>query len=470
MKKIIILTFISLCLVQINYAQSYNRGELKVTPNGHYLQYEDGTPFFWLGDTGWELFHRLTLEEINQYLDNRHKKGFNVIQAVLLAELDGLRVPNRYGDLPLINMDPATPNEKYFRLVDSVINLAADKNMILALLPSWGDKVTLNYGGRGPVIFTPQNAYQYGFYLGKRYKSFTNIVWILGGDRPPTHDCNDWKPIWAAMARGLDEGSGKHTLKTFHPGGSVWESAVLLHNENWMDFNMTQSGHAERDQPVWKNMIRDWHMQPAKPVIDGEPNYEDLAVNPWNWKTENGYFTDYDVRKQLYRSVFAGGFGATYGQSSIWRMHNAGLFNENYTLENWDKMLDRPGAYQTGYLRMLIESRPYVNRIPDPTIIVEGQGVKNDYITSFKDSEGRYLMAYLPIGKTIKINTSSIPSKQVKAWWFNPKTAQSVFIGTKKNTQIMEFTAPTTGVGNDWVLVIDNNDLKYTAPVAKLLK
>src|SRR5690606_2233883 len=65
-------------------------GRLTVAPDGHYLQYEDGTPFFWLGDTAWELFHRLTREEIMQYFDNRKEKGFNVIQAVVLAEMDGL--------------------------------------------------------------------------------------------------------------------------------------------------------------------------------------------------------------------------------------------------------------------------------------------------------------------------------------------------------------------------------------------
>ena len=61
-------------------------GQLKVSTNGHYLVCENDSPFFWLGDTGWELFHRLTKNEIDTYLENRRKKGFNVIQAVVLAE------------------------------------------------------------------------------------------------------------------------------------------------------------------------------------------------------------------------------------------------------------------------------------------------------------------------------------------------------------------------------------------------
>jgi Protein of unknown function (DUF4038) len=55
---------------------NWKHGRLQVTRNGHYLQYEDGTPFFWLGDTGWELFHRLNKEEIEKYLENRRRKGF----------------------------------------------------------------------------------------------------------------------------------------------------------------------------------------------------------------------------------------------------------------------------------------------------------------------------------------------------------------------------------------------------------
>lgn len=56
-----------------------------------YLVNERGAPFFYLGDTAWELFHRLTREEAEQYLQDRASKGFTVIQAVALAELDGLR-------------------------------------------------------------------------------------------------------------------------------------------------------------------------------------------------------------------------------------------------------------------------------------------------------------------------------------------------------------------------------------------
>src|SRR5690554_5126346 len=88
---------------------------LKISANRRYLLTADDSPFFWLGDTAWELFHRLSIEDASVYLKDRSSKGFNVIQAVLLAELDGLDTPNAYGERPLQDNDPAQPREAYFK-------------------------------------------------------------------------------------------------------------------------------------------------------------------------------------------------------------------------------------------------------------------------------------------------------------------------------------------------------------------
>lgn len=437
-----------------------SHGLLRVTPNGHYLQYEDGAAFFWLGDTGWELFHRLTLDEIVLYLDNRKSKGFNVIQAVIIAELDGIHKGNRYGEVPLMHANPDEPNEKYFSLVDTVVALAEKRGIIMALLPAWGDKVTLKYGGTGPVIFDTESGYRYGRFLGNRYKRFNNIVWILGGDRPPQDDQDDWKPVYRNIARGIKEGSGRNYLMSFHPGGYVWESSVYLHQESWLSFNMIQSGHAERDQPVWKGIMRDWNLQPVKPVIDAEPCYEEHPVNPWNnnWKESNGFFDDYEVRKQVYRSVFAGGFGVTYGNHSIWQFYQPGEEKVSLVRRYWQDALNSPGSYEMGYLRKLIESRPFLNRIPDTAIIEKGRGIKSDYVTAFRDSLGRYMMVYLPEGKRVTLNTSFIKSKEIRAYWFEPKSGKIKSNSLLKNRKRIEFIPPSLGAGNDWVLILDNAD------------
>src|SRR5689334_10109543 len=83
------------------------QAQIKVSENGKFLETKDGKPFFWLGDTDWEMFHRLTREEIEEFISIRSEQGYNVLQAVALAEFNGIREANRYGDWPLNNEDPA---------------------------------------------------------------------------------------------------------------------------------------------------------------------------------------------------------------------------------------------------------------------------------------------------------------------------------------------------------------------------
>ncbi|MBY0458913.1 MAG: DUF4038 domain-containing protein, partial [Gemmataceae bacterium] len=88
--------------------------KLKVSENKRFLVTADGKPFFYLADTAWELFHRLDRDQAAKYLKTRAAQGFNVVQAVALAEFDGLTEPNAYGHKPLTDNDPTRPNEKYF--------------------------------------------------------------------------------------------------------------------------------------------------------------------------------------------------------------------------------------------------------------------------------------------------------------------------------------------------------------------
>jgi hypothetical protein len=459
---ILVSAFVCNCL----HAQTYwEHGRLKVTADGHYLQFADGTPFFWLGDTGWELFHRLTIEEITTYLDNRAAKGFNVIQAVALAEFDGLRKPNRYGELPLNNLDPTQPNNKYFSIIDSTIRLAKTRNMFIGLLPTWGDKVAKMWG-EGPVVFDSINAYTYGYWIGNRYKNEQNVIWILGGDRPAKQDTTDWRPVWRRMAKGIIDATDHHCFITYHPSGGNYSTSQFIHSESWLNMNMFQSGHGGgHDVACWDLVTRDRNYRPIKPTLDAEPNYEDHPVNPWpKWNPDSGYYRAYDVRKQTYRSVFAGAAGVTYGHHAVWQFMSAREETVNYPDRGWLNAIDRPGAYQVGYLKKLIESRPMLNRIPDQSIIVNEQGEKGEHIEAFRAADNGYAMIYLPVGKSITVNTSFMKCKEVMAWWFNPKDASVQKKGKVERKDSMEFTSPTTGKENDWVLIIDDSTKNYKGP------
>lgn len=449
LSKTLLIFFFLFCYNSLFSQDYWQRGSLKTTENGHYFQFEDGTPFFWLGDTGWFLFKNLNKNEINQYLNNRKEKGFNVIQVAILR--GDLKSPNRYGEIPFHNLDPTRPNEKYFELVDWTLQQAMLKGIFIGLLPTWGDQVS-DLFGTGSIRFNKDNAYEYGLFLGKRYKKYPNIIWILGGDQPAFTDSCDWRPIWREMIRGINVGSEKKTLVTYHPWGEH-SSSEFWGNENTLDFNMIHSGHARKDINVWKWIEKDFNSIPAKPVLDGEPNYED---HPINWEKKNGYFRDYDVRKQLYRSVFSGACGVTYGHEAIRQFYSPEKEPSGFPDRYWYEALDRPGAFQAGYLKDLILSRPPLKRIPDQGLIKDGQDKDGEYITAFRDEDYNYAMIYLPVGKKIEINTYWIKGEEVFAWWFNPRTGESLQIGKIKKQNSIKFEPPSLGVGNDWVLVVES--------------
>lgn len=449
-------------------AAEFSHGVLQVSENGHFLQHADSTPFFWMGDTAWELFHRLNRGEAEYFLETRRRQGFNLIQAVALAEFEGLRAPNRYGALPFEDLNPAKPNELYWQHVDWVIDCAAKKGLYIGLLPTWGDKVVRETWGDGPIIFDEQNARHYGAWLGRRYGQRPNIVWILGGDRPSIWQGRDgkaapvdYRPLWRAMSAGLDAGMGRHTLTSYHTSGHISNrTALTLHPEPWLDVNMMQSGHGSgHDTPLCEAVQADFALQPAKPTLDSEPNYEDHPVNPWpTWDPQYGYFRDHDVRKQLYRSVFAGGCGVTYGHHAMWQFYDpAQQPVVNFADRPWREAIVRPGAQQVIHLRRLMESLPYFTRVPDDSVIAQADlGQLGNRLCATRDSAGHYALVYVPNTQTVTVRMDVIASARVVVRWYDPRTGATTEIGTFANTGTRFFTPPDHGP--DWVLLMRAGD------------
>jgi hypothetical protein len=450
--------------LESNPAKSQDTGislpRITIGQDGRSLVTETGNPFFWLGDTAWEMFARLTQEEVEQYLENRRLKGFNVIQVVILTE-HNLNVPNAYDDIALVDNDPLKPNEEYFAFVDWMIAKAAEKGLYVGLLPTWGDKVN-KMQGKGPVIFNEANAQLYGAYLGKRYKDATNVIWILGGDRNVAN--NAQLLIWRAMAAGIEAEAGASALITYHPRGES-SSATWFNEDTAFDFNMVQSGHNSTDLPIWDMIADAYKLTPAKPVFDAEINYED---GPINLNAQNGYFTDYDVRKQAYRSVFAGGSGVTYGHQSVWQFYGPDRRGIASPKMYWYEALDRPGATQLRYLATLMLSRPYLNRIPDQGLILSletaTQNRRSSHVRATRASDGSYAFVYLPTNQAVQVDLSKISGTTVRAWWYNPITGRTVLIGEylKATHTAFTFTPPTAY--KDAVLVLDDASQEFSLP------
>ncbi len=434
--------------------------QLRVSGNNRFLITKENKAFFWLGDTAWELFHRLSREEADLYLKNRSDKGFNVIQAVVLAELDGLNDPNAYGEIPLENNDPNKPREAYFQHVDYVINKAASLGMYIALLPTWGDKIFKDRWGIGPEIFNRDNAKSYGKWIGKRYRNYNNVIWVLGGDRNPDEKA---KEIWRSMAEGITEGVGHsdQALMTFHPQPNDLEdggSSKYFHSDKWLDFNMLQTGHCRENQ-VWERIAEVYNRNPIKPVLDGEPLYEDHPIC-FNEK-ELGTSSAYDVRKNAYFNVFAGAFGHTYGCHGIWQMYAPNRKPVNNPHFPWYVALDLPAAGQMKYLKQLMESRPMLDRVPDQSLIA-GVMNTNDHIQATRGKD--YLFVYTSQGKPVQLNMGKISGTEMNAIWYNPRNGESKQIGKFPNKGQLTFNPPTLGYGQDWILVVDDAVKNYAKP------
>jgi hypothetical protein len=425
----------------------FSHGKLKISDNKRFLVFEDGTPFYYLGDTGWELFHRLNKDETEKYLENRRAKGFTVIQAVAMAELDGLNTPNSEGNKPLIDNDPIKPNEAYFAHVDWVVKKAEEKGMFIGLLPTWGDKVDKKWG-TGPVVFNKDNAFRYGQWIGNRYKDFRNIIWINGGDRDGG---GDNKVIWDAIGQGIKSVDINH-LMTYHPMGER-SSSEWFQDSNWLDFNMCQTGHGQRSYAIYKRIImRDYNLKPVKPCFDGEPRYEDHPVG-WN-PNILGWFDDADIRQAMYWNLFSGGFGHTYGCHPIWQMLAPGREPVGLARHNWYDVLDLPGAFDLVHARRLIESRPFLSRIPDQSMIVPAYVPETDYVVATR-GDG-YAFVYFPTGWSADIQLDKIGAMTINAFWFDPRNGESKLIETMHGTGIRKFTPPDSGRGKDWILVLDD--------------
>lgn len=481
-KKVAILTgFIIFNLVSL--AQSWkDHGRIQVSPeNPHYLSFQDRKPFFWLADTGWEMLHRLNRAETETYLENRRVKGFNVIQTVLISEFIHMdKATNYYNDSIFRNENPEKPaitpgnnpeNAKeydYWDHVDFAVKTAESKGLYLALVSSWGEWVTPR---TDKALFnTKEQAYNYGWFLGNRYRNSPNIIWILGGDRHPDERPNGME-LWRTMAEGIADGTnninkmdGKAdyttTLMTFH---SFESSSKWFHNDDWIDFHTWGSYHAELNNTrSFQAAISDWNLSNPKPTINSEPCYEGHGIN--YAIDDNGVFTSTDVRMAAYWSVFSGAAGFTYGAQPIWQFtDDTRKKYSSKTFQNWQEGMELPGATQIGFLKKLMESHSMLNLVPDQSLIVAGQGECGSYSCAIRGKSHAFV--YIPNGNGTSIKMGAISGEKVNASWFNPRSGENTKIGEFENSGVKSFEVPgmskelawlKSGRGYDWVLVLED--------------
>jgi hypothetical protein len=408
---------------------------LKVSASRRYLVDQKDVPFLLQGDAPWSLIVGLTKAEAEQYLENRHRKGFNSIIVNLIEHKFCAHPPmNRYGDGPFtVPGDFLTPNERYFAHADWIIRKAGEKGIQVLLAPAYlGYKGTEEGWYKEVLANGPRKCRAYGRYVGRRYRDFDNILWLMGGDRNP----EDALECVNQIAWGIKETDARH-LFTAHVAPE--SSPVDVYpGSRWLDINVTYTYKLVHD-----SLLHDYNRTPVRPFFLIESTYEGEHNS-----------TPVQIRRQAYWPILCGGMGQVMGNRPIW------LFDPG-----WQAALDAPGSVSMMHLKALFTSRAWYELIPDQKheVVTAGLGEFHglDYLAAARTADGTAVIAYLPTRRTVTVNMAKIYGNLAQAWWFDPRTGKPTSAGTFSTRGLREFAPPGEG---DWVLVLDDAAKSLPAP------
>jgi hypothetical protein len=424
---------------EVRRSDSENRflahGPVRVSVNGRYLAHADGTPFFWLADTGWNGALKSTPEGWATYMADRKSKDFSVVQLVTTqwraahANAEGQVAYTGFRD---IRIDPT-----FFGRMDARMD-ALDRAGILAapvLLWTLGDSLT------SPGKLPEDQAIRLARYLVARYQG-NHVVWILAGDENYEKTAERWKRI----GRAVFDSPG-HAPVTLHPQGMRWDFAAF-ENETWLDFLIYQSGHGDDANTVrWIHsgpVSSAWRTERPRPIINAEPPYEDHVAYQ-SHKPQSAY----NVRRAAYWSLLAAPTaGVSYGAHGVWSWETEpGVPLEHPSsgiAKPWFEAIRLPGSTQMEYLAELFTSLDWWRLRPAPDLVASQPADPMRFVGSAETDGGDLAVLYLPVGGTVRL-TRAIAGG---ATWYDPRTsavARAVPVGG--NT----FTAPDA---RDWVLVL----------------
>jgi hypothetical protein len=347
---------------------------------------------------------------------------------------------NIYGDRPFLNDDPTQPKVTpgndtadtlaydYWDHVEFIIDRAKDYGIYLVFLPVFNATE-----GDGYNFLSPENAYQYGKFIGDRFRDKTNIIWCIGGDVLADNDYR--KQTWNLLAKGVNEGVAgvedySKTLMTFHTRGGH-SSSDFFHDAPWLDFHMLQTWAAYTR--IYQAVSKDYNRIPVKPILHGEGAYEEGPEYPTK------PITPLVIRKQMYWAMFAGGMH-TYGNTSVW---NFGT-NPEYVQKDWKLALESQGTQQLSIARTFFESQDWWELVPDQSIIVHEVDSMNHLDAAIRSGDGKRIIVYFSEIQPLKLDLSKLAGDGIiSSEWVNPENGEKTESEEVTSTGIMMFTPPT---------------------------
>jgi len=459
---------------------------------GRYLVDQNGIPFLIAGESPQAMIGNLSEAEAELFFVNRKSHGFNTVWINLLCStytgcrpdgstFDGilpfpleskfwrwfnlfsLTVKNSFWwgfnllpeflksralrFLPEPRPDFAVPNEAYFARADRMLQLAAKYGFLVILDPAetvgWLDAMRSNGVAKCRT---------YGQFLGKRYASFDNILWMHGNDFQSWSNPSD-DAVVQAVAQGIQDVDTRHihTVQLNYQKSSSlddpsWASLIQL-NASYT-YVPTAAGITAGLTPLYEVILTDHNRSNSLPTFLVEAGYE-FEQNSENYAPG----VPRVLRLQEYWSNLSGASGQLYGNKYTWQFING-----------WKEQLDTPGAVQMAYVTALFEARAWYDLVPDQehTVVTVGFGNfgSDNYATVARTPNGKLVIAYVPSARTIVVDMSKL-SGPVTGRWYDPTVGTFANIPGSPFANIgsRNFTTPgnnTDGDG-DWVLVLEGS-------------
>ena len=440
----------------------YRRGAPRLAPNRRYLVQADGKPWFWLADTAWNGVLLATREEWDRYLADRARKKFTAVQVVMTQWRAG-RADER-GQAAFTGVESVRVHPEFFQRLDERIDQINEYGLVGGLVLLWA--LTSKDNESPGAALPPEQAALLAGYMVARYGAH-HVLWILGGDgNYRGENVERWKAIGRAvfpedlrsaeLARGAGAaaaGDARRRPVTMHPGG-MHEPWAPYKDEPWLDVLFYQSGHGNNAKKWEWNATRggavDWKMDPPRPVIDSEINYEGHV----DYHTK-GIVGEAQVRRAAYYSLLAAPpAGVTYGAHGVWywsRKPEVPLDRPRSGIaEPWWECLDYPGARQMQVLREVFESVEWWRLRPDRSLLTEDvddpEWVR--YPMPARSESGDFALIYLPGNESFSLNLAAF-GKPVTAAWIDPRTGARTPAGRLAAQPAVVVKTPGAG---DWLL------------------
>lgn len=380
---------------------------LRLSANKRYFEDQNAKPFLVIAETSWTMLTKLSVADCKWIIDTRKAQGFNTIMTNLEAFVPGSSGP-RGG--AFAGGDLTQWNESYLLGVDEVIRYAAEKDMHIMLNAFWMADYVLE--GRMPSTSV---ASALADKVGRRYRSFTNVTYFVGGDRYFA-DVSAVAQAYASALRAVVP----DRLITYHSGGGGVNIYPTTSQVPSLDFRAAQlSGKTTN---INADIASYYNASPTLPAFLMEPPYDPTG---WESAFDSGAVdtTPFMHRENLWGAFLGTAMGVAYGgPSRVWYSGYGGFAANAYGALAKDQY-DREAARSTGHVGRILDPYNWHLLIPNNGVVSNGGGGRGQNHSAVA-SNGSLIVAYTQGSATV--NTSSMSSASLKAQWYSPVTGLAV--------------------------------------------